>query len=342
MVELDGSRREGGGQILRTALTLSMITGTPFRILRIRARRQKPGLLRQHLTAVRAAAEICGARVEGAELGSRGLEFVPGRIRGGHYEYAIGTAGSCTLLMQTLLPALWFADAPSTVRVRGGTHNSAAPPADFLMEVWLPLMRRMGAMMDLAIERHGFYPAGGGCLHAAVSPCPSLAALDLVERGALVSAHAVAVVAGVPGNVAQRELAVLASELSEVSGVFVDMDTDLRGLPASEGPGNVVMLSLVCENLTEMMTEFGEKGIAAERVAQRLATRIRDFHAGTAAVGEYLADQLLLPFALAGGGRFTATCLSSHLQTSCEVIAKFLPVEFAIESGLDAHTISVG
>src|ERR1700759_1132169 len=133
MIELDGSQGGGGGQILRTALTLSMITGTPFRIERIRAGRSKPGLLRQHLTAVNAAAQICGAEVSGAEAGSQTLSFVPGKIRGGNYRYAIGTAGSCTLVLQTVLPALWFADAPSTVTVSGGRHNTAGPPAALLL-----------------------------------------------------------------------------------------------------------------------------------------------------------------------------------------------------------------
>ncbi|MCB1914353.1 MAG: RNA 3'-terminal phosphate cyclase [Rhodocyclaceae bacterium] len=141
---LDGAQGEGGGQILRTALTLAMITGTPMHIERIRAGRAKPGLLCQPLTAVHAAAQICGADVSGVEPGSQELDFKPGKIRGGDYRWAIGTASSCTLVLQTVLPALWFADGPSTARVSGGTHNPAAPPAHFLMAAWLPLMRRMG------------------------------------------------------------------------------------------------------------------------------------------------------------------------------------------------------
>ena len=173
-VQLDGAQGEGGGQILRTALTLSMITGQPFRIENIRARRAKPGLLRQHLTAVNAASEICSAEVQGAEPGSSTLRFIPNRIKGGNYLFAIGTAGSCTLVLQTILPALWFADEPSTVVITGGTHNPAAPPADFLIRAWLPLMHRMGVKMTLDLIRHGFYPAGGGEIHATVDPIEAL------------------------------------------------------------------------------------------------------------------------------------------------------------------------
>lgn len=168
LIELDGS--EGGGQILRSALSLSMTSGQPLRIRNIRGRRSRPGLLRQHLTAVRAAAEICAAEVEGAELGSRELAFRPGAIRAGDYAFAIGSAGSCSLVLQTLLPALLAANGESRVRISGGTHNPLAPPADFLRDSWLPLLQRMGAEVDLELLRHGFVPAGGGELLARVRP----------------------------------------------------------------------------------------------------------------------------------------------------------------------------
>ncbi|MGL4668562.1 MAG: RNA 3'-terminal phosphate cyclase, partial [Saezia sp.] len=147
-ISIDGSEGEGGGQVLRTALTLSMITGTPFEIKNIRAKRGKPGLLRQHLTAVNAAAQISGAHLEGAELGSQYLRFTPSAIQGGNYEFAIGSAGSCMLVLQTILPALWFAQAPSQISVSGGTHNKAAPPADFLSRTWNPLVKQMNVQQD--------------------------------------------------------------------------------------------------------------------------------------------------------------------------------------------------
>lgn len=183
MIALDGAQGEGGGQILRSALSLSMITGQPFTITGIRAGRAKPGLLRQHLMAVKAATEICRATVEGAELGSQRLVFRPGNVRGGDYRFAIGSAGSCTLVLQTVLPALWFADGPSRVEVSGGTDNPSAPPADFMRRVLEPLLAKIGIHQQTTLLRHGFYPAGGGVVATEVAPVTSFNTLLLGERG---------------------------------------------------------------------------------------------------------------------------------------------------------------
>jgi RNA 3'-terminal phosphate cyclase (ATP) len=333
-IELDGSQGEGGGQILRTALTLSMITGKPFRISSIRAKRAKPGLLRQHLTAVLAAAEICGAAVEGAAPGSQTLVFKPGKIKGGDYRYAIGTAGSCTLVLQTLLPALWFADAPSSVTVSGGTHNPAAPPADFLIHAWLPLVRRMGVDMNIELLRHGFYPAGGGEVRATIKPVETLQPLDLIERGALLSAKTVAVVAGIPADIAKRELERVEKRLGGI-------ETEMRVLSSREGPGNALMVTLSCEQCCEVFTGFGEKGLPAETVADRVAKEARRYRDSAAAVGEHLADQLALPMALAGKSRLTAMASSSHLRTNLEVIGKFLPVAVRQKDTAGAHWLEI-
>lgn len=335
ILELDGARGEGGGQILRTALSLSMITGKPFRIERIRAGRKKPGLLRQHLTAVNAAREICGAVVSGAELGSQSLSFQPGKIRGGDYRFAIGTAGSCTLVLQTVLPALWFADAESRVQVSGGTHNSAAPPADFLIHSWLPVIRGMGVDMDVELLRHGFYPAGGGEIKVAVRPLAEWRTLDLRVRGALREMRAIGVVAGLTADIAQRELERVAAQLGTV-------ERELRVLPSAQGPGNVLLIKLEYEQLTEVFTGFGEKGVAAERVADQVARSARLFHQGKAAVGEHLADQLLIPMALAGRGCFTASCLSPHLKSNVEVIESFLDVRFQLDERAGLARVALG
>lgn len=333
MLQLDGSQGEGGGQILRSALTLSMITRRPFHIGNIRAKRRKPGLLRQHLTAVRAAAEICGADVSGAEPGSMALTFTPGRIRAGHYRFAIGTAGSCTLVLQTVLPALWYADAPSSVTVSGGTHNPAAPPADFLIRAWLPLMQRMGVDMAIELVRHGFYPAGGGEVRADVGPVQQLRPLELAARGKRLGGNATAIVAGVPGEVARRELDTLFRE-------FGDLEGEIRTLPASEGPGNALLVELCYESVNELFTGFGQRGVPAETVAGRLAGEARHYDRGTACVGEYLADQIALPLALAGAGRFTTTAISSHLRTNLDVIRRFLPVGIEVEEGDGMASVS--
>lgn len=333
LLQLDGAQGEGGGQILRTALTLSMITGQHFRIVNIRARRRKPGLLRQHLTAVKAAAQICGAEVSGAEPGSAALTFTPGDIKGGGYRFAIGTAGSCTLVLQTVLPALWFADAPSRVSVSGGTHNPAAPPADFLIRAWMPLMHRMGVEMKIELVRHGFYPAGGGEVSASVTPVQRLEPLELTQRGERTGARATAILAGVPGNVAKRELARLRAEFGQI-------EADIRSLPASEGPGNALLLELCHEQVNEVVTGFGQRGIPAESVAGRVAAEARRYDRSTGCVGEYLADQLALPFALAGGGRFTTSEVSSHLRTNLDVIERFLPIATRVEKSGDLSSVS--
>lgn len=335
MIQLDGSQGEGGGQILRSALTLSMITGTPFRIKRIRAGRKKPGLLRQHLTAVQAAAAISGAEVEGAAPGSQALVFCPGRIRGGEYRFAIGSAGSCTLVLQTVLPALWYADAPSSVMVSGGTHNPAAPPADFLIRAWLPLLRRMGVDTHIELERHGFYPAGGGVVRAEVRPGAPAQRLDLLERGPLTAIRAEAIVAGVPGGVATREI-------ERVAQCLPGVEQQIRQLPSREGPGNALLVELVHGALSELFTAFGEKGVAAESVAAQAVRAARAYLASQAAVGEHLADQLLLPFALAGGGSLTTSRNSAHLATNLEVIKTFLPVAASVLPHGDGWLVRVG
>src|SRR5262245_11938020 len=170
MLTIDGSVGEGGGQILRSALSLSLVTGTPFRIDNIRGNRRKPGLLRQHLTAVEAAAAVGGAEVQGAVIGGGTLVFRPGHVRPGRYAFSVGTAGSATLVLQTILPALVTARSPSEVRIEGGTHNPLAPPFDFLAEVFLPLLERSGVRARATLERHGFHPAGGGSLSVTIEP----------------------------------------------------------------------------------------------------------------------------------------------------------------------------
>lgn len=333
MIELDGATGEGGGQVLRSALTLSMITGQPFRIVNIRANRSKPGLLRQHLVAVQAAAAVSGASVTGAELGSRTLTFAPRAIKAGDYQFAINSAGSCTLVLQTLVPALLFADGPSTVRVSGGTHNPMAPPVEFLQRAYCPLLAKMGANVELALERAGFYPAGGGVVTASVTPCAQLTPIDLVERGERRDGYAEAIIAGIPGDVGQRELACIGPGMG-----WSDAQLRMRGLPADQGPGNALLITLEYEHVTEVAVAFGEKAVRSEAVAKAALNEARRYIASGAAVGEHLADQLMLPLALAGGGSFTAASVSQHALTNAQVIERFLPVQFSFASDGEGET----
>jgi RNA 3'-terminal phosphate cyclase (ATP) len=318
MIEIDGSEGEGGGQILRSSLSLAICTQQPFRIANIRANREKPGLMRQHLTAVEAAAEICDGEVEGADIGSRALVFRPGKLRPGNFSFAIGTAGSCTLVLQTVLPALLAGASESTVRITGGTHNRAAPPFDFLQRAFLPLLTRMGARAELELVSFGFYPRGGGEIRARIGPAARWSPLDLSSRGALTGAYAEAYVAGLPIHVAQRELAVIGRQLG-----WQPEQLRLRGLANDVGPGNAVTLTVEHEAITEVFTGFGEKGVRAEDVALGAVREAAAYLASVAPVGEHLADQLLLPMALAGGGSFRATSASAHLRSNAAVVERF-------------------
>jgi RNA 3'-terminal phosphate cyclase (ATP) len=338
MIHLDGSHGEGGGQILRTSLALSMLTGQPIRIDNIRARRPKPGLMRQHLVCVQAAAEISGARTEGAELHSTSLTFEPRAVRAGHYRFAVSSAGSCTLVLQTVLPPLLHAAEASTIELAGGTHNPMAPPYHFLERAYAPLVQRLGGGLRLSLKRHGFYPAGGGEVEATVQPVPSggWQPLALESRGALVEAYAEALVAGVPRTVAQRELDTLGAALGW-SG------DQLRTAPLrqNEGPGNALLATLAYEHVTEVFTAFGDRQVSAEQVAHRLVKEVRAYQVSQAAVGAHLCDQLALLIALAGQGSFTASEITEHARTNFLVIQKFLPVSFEVEPLPGAWRVTV-
>ncbi|QEI04966.1 RNA 3'-terminal phosphate cyclase [Pigmentiphaga aceris] len=337
MIEIDGSTGEGGGQILRTSLALSMCTGQPFTLTRIRAGRSKPGLMRQHLTCVMAAAEVSGAEVQGAALNSQSLTFVPGKPRAGDYSFSVGTAGSCTLVLQTVWPALLFAEGPSRLLLKGGTHNPMAPPFHFLARSYVPLMRRLGADSELSLRRLGFYPAGGGEIVATISSAnDTLHPFDLIDRGAAQDAYAECFAPALPSTIARRELDAL--------GALLGWQGDQLRVGAArqhEGPGNALLATLAFEHLTEVFTQFGEKGLNAEKVAGDLALEVSTYQASTAALGEHLADQWALPLALAVWKRqraasYTCTALTAHAKTNFEMIARFLPVRFSstqIDSG---------
>jgi RNA 3'-terminal phosphate cyclase (ATP) len=326
MIRIDGATGEGGGQMLRTALSLALVTGQAFCIENIRAKREKPGLLRQHLTAVLAAGEIGGAKVEGATLGSKTLMFAPGKIRAGEYRFAVGTAGSATLVFQTVLPALMTASSPSKLVVEGGTHNMHAPPFDFLAKTFLPVLQKMGPKIAVKLERYGFYPAGGGRFTAEIEPCAKLTPVKLAERGEITYKRGVAVVANLARKIAEREIETMQHMLGWEPSCFEILTTN-----DSAGPGNVVMIEMRHGALTEICTGFGRIGTSAEAVASEAAGEARAYLASQASVGEHLTDQLLLPLALAGSGAFTATKITAHARTNMEVIAKFLPITFAAE-----------
>jgi RNA 3'-terminal phosphate cyclase (ATP) len=336
VIVIDGSEGEGGGQILRSALSLSVCTCQAFRIERIRARREKPGLLRQHVTAVRAAAAISDAKVDGCEVGSSALTFEPGTLKPGEHSFNIGTAGSCTLVLQTVLFPLLMAAGSSTIRVSGGTHNTAAPPFDFLTRAFMPLIERMGARAELSLERYGFYPRGGGSIVARIQPAGRFTPVELVERGARRGGYAEAYISAIPLHVAERELAVVGRRLN-----WQPDQLRIRGLPGEVGPGNVLSITLEYEHVTEVFTGFGERGRTAESVAEHTAREASDYLAHGAPVGPHLADQLLLPMAF-GGLRSFATCAPTlHFQSNCDVIAAFTGKRIGVRRDEDRHVVAL-
>lgn len=322
-VVIDGSLGEGGGQVLRSSLALSLVTGRPVHLHSVRAGRAKPGLMRQHLAAVQLAAAIGAARVSGAEVGSREIDFAPQTILAGRWQRAIGSAGSTTLVAQTVLPALLVAEGESELVLEGGTHNPLAPPFDFLARSFVPALRAMGAELDVHLVRHGFHPAGGGELRVRTRG-GTLGPLEILARGELRAIRAQAIVAGLPAHVGERELAVVQQKL----GIAKDRCTLVM---AENGPGNVLTIDLETEAGIEVVTAFGRLGLPAERVAAEAVRDAKAFLRAPAPVGAHLADQLLLPLALAGGGSFRTLRPTTHTTTNARVIEAFLPVR------IDAH-----
>lgn len=323
MLVIDGSYGEGGGQIVRSAIGLSLVTGRPFTIENIRAKRKKPGLLRQHLTAVRAAAEIGSAHVRGAELGSARLTFEPGAIRAGNYLFQIGTAGSCTLVLQAILPAMLTGDKPFKIAIEGGTHNPMAPPFDFLQRTYLPILSGMGADVRARLVRPGFFPAGGGRIEIDLVPARTLKPVELVAKGNI-SLSARSLCAQLPDHIGLRELRVVCDKL----GMDKEQTEQIRD--EDHGPGNVLSVFARSDQLTETFTGFGEKKISAEKVAHRTVKQVKRYLDSDAPVGSHLADQLLIPMALAGSGRIRTLPPTTHTLTNIEIIKKFLDIRFRV------------
>lgn len=337
-VVIDGSMGEGGGQILRSSLALSLITGRPFRVTNIRAGRKKTGLLRQHLTAVNAATQVSGAEVQGDEIGSPELTFRPGRVRPGSYHFSVGTAGSATLVLQTVLLALMIAPGPTELVLEGGTHNPYAPPFDYLEKAFLPCIRRMGPQVFCSLERAGFYPAGGGRFRVSIGPVPKLSPLELCDRGDFISHRARAFICQLSPRIARRELQVLKQMLN-----WEEESLEVVEVRESNGPGNVLVVELHFTNISEVVTGFGERGVSAETVADRTAQEVHSYLVSGVPVGTYMADQLLLPLSIAGSGVFRTMPPTQHTLTNIEVIRRFLDLDIRCEEVADrAWQITVG
>ena len=326
MLNIDGSFGEGGGQILRTALALSVCTQQAFCINKIRSARKNPGLQPQHLAAVNAAAAISHASLHSVEKGSQELCFSPQNVEAGHYDFNIGTAGSTSLVFQTILPALALANNSSTITLEGGTHNPFAPPFIFLQQTFLPLLNKMGTKINATLERPGFARQGGGKVHFIIEPVNQLHPLELIQRGDLQQQRAEVLLANLPKHIAERELAVIHNALG-----YGKTQLHLKINNKANGPGNAISVIIKSEQLTECFTEFGQRGLPAEQVATRLVKQVQRYLEARVPVGSYLADQLLLPLALAGSGNFVTVKPSLHTTTNMAVIEQFMDVHFTTE-----------
>jgi len=327
LIPLDGAQGEGGGQILRTALALSAASGQGFRVERIRASRLRPGLRPQHLAAVRAAAMSCGAEVHGAFDGSPDLRFLPGPVSAGDFRFDIGTAGAATVVLQAILPVLATAAAGSRVEVIGGTHVPGSPVFHFLSRHWADVVGRLGLAVQLRLERAGFFPRGEGCVQADVEPWSRPATLDLSRRGPLVAVRGIAGAARLRGDVARRAAAAARALLWEERRIEAELEVvDLT----AASPGAFIQVEAVFETGRAAFSLLGERGLRAEVLGERAARRVLKFiDDEEAVVDPWLADQLAVPLAVAGGGGRLATSeVTLHLETVAAVLRQFgVPAE---------------
>ncbi len=335
MIIIDGSHGEGGGQVLRTSLTLAMLTGQAVRIERIRAGRSKPGLAAQHLTAVRAAAAICDATVSGDKMGSGQVLFSPGGPpRAGDYVFDVtqarraGSAGSVSLVLQTVLLPLALAPGVSRLTLRGGTHVPWSPSFLYLDEVYLPAL---GLQAELTLNRWGFYPVGGGEVVAQIQGTePGVHPLTLNERGPLRRVWGVAVASNLPAHIPQRMAGRAQNVLAE-RGIESELQARrVRG----NGPGAGMFISMEFKGGARAgFTAFGRKGLPAERVAEAACQDLIKYYQGNdAPVDQYLADQLVVPLSIAAGeSHFTASRISKHLRTNMWVVEQFNLARFQVK-----------
>ena len=321
LVSLDGAQGEGGGQIVRTALALSAVTGQGFEITRIRAGRALSGLRPQHLAAIRAAALACGARVGGAFDGSPDVRFEPGPVAAGDFRFEIATAGAVTLVLQTVLLPLATAAQPSRVEVTGGTHVPASPSFHYLEKHWRAVIERLGVAVKLGLVKAGFYPPGGGEVHAEVHPWARPASLSLEKRGALVAIRGTSGASRLRGDVARRQADAAHGLLWERSRL--ESAWDVVDVPAAS-PGSFLLIEAVFEEGRAAFGFFGQRGLRAELIGDRAARTLIKFLEGEGAVDPHLADQLAVPLALSGGGgRVTTTEVTRHLETVAAVLSQF-------------------
>lgn len=337
MIKINGSYGEGGGQILRSTLILSAILGKPVEIFNIRAGRKKPGLQPQHLTGVRAVAEICNGKLEGDDLLSQRIVFTPGKIRSGNYEFDVmkvkSSAGSTGMIFQQIAPILAFSEKESSVILKGGTHTEWAPPIDYLQEIFLPTVAKMGFHANLEVERWGWYPIGQGIVKAKILPVQGkLKAIELNERGTLNRFSGLSLVSRLPLSIAERERDQASLRIKEL-GFGKLFNCDIKNV-SSLGTGNYFCLVTQFENVVAGFNSLGKIGKRAEKVADEAVYGFINFYKSKACIDKHLGDQLILYMALAQGKSCFTCEITNHILTNIWVMEEFLPVKFGIKGKL--------
>lgn len=339
-VELDGAQGEGGGQILRSALALSLITGKPFKITNIRANRPKPGLAAQHLACVRAAATIGSATYKGGTVGSTVVTFEPAKVRAGEYKFTIGTAGATGLVLHTVAyPLVVCGDGPSQVTITGGTHVSDSPCYHYNAMTWCAYLERMGIDISLEMIRPGFYPRGGGEIRATLEPCAQIRGLNLGKRAELTTATGLNIVADLPEDIGRRQGRRLATQLKHAG-----LECHVVEERLSNGPSTVAGVVFRQPPVPTLFFALGERGKRAEHVAEEACDLALAYRSKPAPVDPHAADQIVLPLALSESpSEFLTTEVTEHLRTNIAVIQHFLDREITIEEHDDGTgTVRIG
>ena len=339
MIVIDGRMGDGGGQILRTSLSCSVLTGTPIKIVNIRANRKNPGLAAQHLTAVKAAAKLCDASVTGVQLYSREIEFYPGKVTGTSFKCDVGTAGSLMLVFQTILYPLLFGKARTSVKLQGGTHVEWSPSFHYICETFLLVLRNMGIRAGLELERPGFYPKGGGKVRGLISSIDielDLNPLQFKERGELKHIKLITYTSDLPENVPAREIA----EFRKTIGYLQKKPEIIKLKGTADNPGNLLLLVLQYENGMAGFQSLAKRGKRAETLAREVVRDYRAFADSEASVDGHLADQLILPCILANGeSTYSTPNVTTHLSTNAQVARMFFP---KVEINIDGEQESFG
>ena len=337
IMEMDGSMGEGGGQIFRTSLSMAAISGAHVRIANIRAGRSRPGMLRQHLTGLNALHSICGGDMSGAELGNTHVEVQFGRARAGEYTFSVGSAGSVFLVLQTVMWPLLLTDGPSRIVLEGGTHNSGAPCFEFMAETFVPAIAQMGVELTMRLERHGFFPAGGGRVVVDLQPLHSWKRVSWLNAGPVTSRSAKALVAAQPTGMAMA----LLSRLGRFEPWRVE-EPRPTVVTSSRGPGLALVLSLQREPFASTVFEPVERRREAAEAVETAIAQTDALERTEAPVCEHLADQLLIPMSLAGGGEFRTPHISEHTRTNAIVLRQILGVRIELAEGENGATVRVG